>query len=144
MRHALYIAMACWAGAAGAQETPPKPSLFFSPAEVEAINGLLTARQASLSATGEVPVPPPVPPDIHMGALIYLHPNDWVIWLNGVRRTPQNRGGEFEIAVVTPERAELVWRGDSKAGPLRIRLRPYQTFVGTTGEILEGTLAPAR
>jgi len=137
--------LACCGGAM-AQQAQPRASLLFHPQEVEAIDRLLAGRAASLAAaeTSGRTGPPPVPPDIHMGALIYLRPNDWVIWINGVRRTPRDRLGELEIAAVTAERAEIVWRGDAAAGPLRIRLRPHQTFIGTTGEIFEGTITPAR
>ncbi len=146
MKLPVFILAACWASAAAAQQAAPRPSLFFNPAETAAIEGLLVAHEARVSAaqSDRGPVERPVPPDVHMGALIYMGPNDWVVWLNGARRTAQNRGGELEIAAVTPERAEIVWRGDTRGGPLRIRLRPYQTFVGTTGEILEGILTPAR
>jgi len=128
-----------------AQAPTPAPSLFFTPAEVAIGERILAGREPKpVSASGEYQGPPPVPPDIHLGALIFVAPGDWVLWVNGQRRTPSDRRGELEISAVSRERAEIVWRGDVKGGPLRVRLRPYQTFVGSTGEILEGALAPVK
>lgn len=123
------------------------PSLFFTPDEVAIGERIMAGREPRPPAADGEPEylgPPPVPPDIHLGALIFIAPGDWVLWVNGQRRTPRDSRGELEIAAVSRDRAEIVWRGDAKAGPLRVRLRPYQTFIGSTGEILEGALAPGK
>ena len=143
MRHlALLPALLLATPAAGAA------SLFFSPAELEIGERIMDRRpppqESAATPVSTAPAPeeaPPRPPDIYMGALIYLGPSQWSVWINGTRWTAaQPRSGDLRIAQVGPDRAEIIWTGDRKLGPLRVRLRPYQTFIGETGEIVEGTL----
>lgn len=129
-------------GAAHAQQSPP-PSLFFSADEVATIERLLKVREVVTKAVSAVPAEEPRPPapDVYLGALFYAGPNEWAVWVNGAKRTTRQRIDDIEVVRVTPEGADLVWRGDPKGGPRRIQLRPYQTWIGATGEVLEGVIA---
>jgi hypothetical protein len=132
------------AAAARAQTAPP--SLFFSEDEVATIQRLFKARETEAKARAAIATrapeePRPVAPDIYLGALLYSGPNDWAIWINGVKRTTRQRANDIAVVSVTPDGAELVWLGDPRGGPKRLQLRPYQTWVGATGEVLEGVLA---
>lgn len=142
LRHGLFLLLLATAPAAQAA------SLFFSPTEMEIGERIMDRRppppeNAALpvSAPSAPEEAPPRPPDIYMGALIYLGPNQWSVWINGDRWTSaQPRSGDLRIAQVGPDLAEIIWTGDRRQGPLRVRLRPYQTFIGDTGEIVEGSI----
>lgn len=140
----LALLVSCMAIAARAQTAPP--SLFFSEDEVATIQRLFKARETEAKARAVVTTkapeePRPVPPDIYLGALLYSGPNDWAVWVNGVKRTTRQRANDIAVVSVSPDGAELVWLGDPRGGPKRLQLRPYQTWVGATGEVLEGVLS---
>ncbi len=82
----------------------------------------------------------PAPPagSIHLAAIVYHAPDDWRIWLNGQSFTPAARPLAVEILKVTAERVVLAWRPRPGAPSTRIELRPNQTYVVASGEVVEG------
>lgn len=123
----------------------PTLSLFFLPAEMELGEALLQGQIADQQARelaeqqAVVPVaPPPPPPDVHLGALVYLGPDRWVLWLNGEARTPRSHGGEFRVVAVTADRARIAWAGGGGTPGYQVDLKPYQTYLAEAGSVVEG------
>jgi len=157
-RLALLCMLALPAGPAAAQTAPARPaddlaalralaepprSLFFRADEVEYGNAILEGEKADRQArdvmaglqSPAAPAPEPEPPDAHLGALVYLGPDRWVLWLNGERRTPRDRGGAMRIVAVGPDRVRIGWTG---AGAYQVDLKPYQTYLGAGRTVVEG------
>jgi hypothetical protein len=81
---------------------------------------------------------------IHLSAIVYRAPGDWRVWLNGESFTPRARPGPIEIQEVSAERVVLAWRPHPGAHPVRVELRPNQTFVVASGAVLEGSAGARR
>jgi hypothetical protein len=113
-------------------------SVFFTPDEMAKI------------ATPQVPKAPDLVPltDIHLGAVFYYGPNDWTVWINGEKWTPQIRRPELSIIDLRPlqnsprqeKGLELLVQlpRPSPTGAQVIALKPYQTWQAATGKIVEG------
>jgi hypothetical protein len=114
-------------------------SFLFSSA---ALRLLEAARAGQAPAAVAVIGPSPAPPagSIHLGAIVYQAPDDWRVWLNGQSFTPAARPGPIAILKVTADRVVLIWRPGPGATPSRIELRPNQTYVVASGEVVEGHL----
>lgn len=106
----------------------PETSLFFSADEVQTIEQPILKSLAASSA-GQ---------DVQLGAVFYYAPNDWVLWLQNQRWTPQTRQEGLRILEVAPDRVRLVLVDDNK----EITLRPHQTYLVASGRIVEGDGAP--
>ncbi|MDE1900898.1 MAG: hypothetical protein KGI37_04535 [Alphaproteobacteria bacterium] len=105
-----------------AADDMPQQSLFLSPQQT---------RDAEKLADQSLPAGAA---GIHLGAIIYYDRNDWTLWLQHKRWTPQTHEDGLKILDVTPASAELLWRDDN--GDERdITLRDGETYQIATGQI---------
>lgn len=72
--------------------------------------------------------PPPEKRYVSLGGIIYNSKDDWAIWLNGSRVTPDALPKEAIDLVVTKEFIDIKWLDDYTNRIFPIRLRPHQRF----------------
>lgn len=113
-------------------ETPP--SLFFTAEEVQTIEALKAAQPISVDESG----------DVHLGAVFYYAPDDWVLWLQGKRWTPDTQDESLRVIDVQPDEVCLAVAFLPGASSQEIRLKPHQTYRLSSGEVVEGPAALAR
>lgn len=82
--------------------------------------------------------PPPEERDIALGGIVYRKTNDWTIWLNGKRVTPDALPEEIIDLKVHGQYIELKWYDDWSNQIFPIRLRPHQRFNIDTRIFLPG------
>lgn len=82
--------------------------------------------------------PPPEERDITLNGLVYGGKNDWTIWLNGKRVTPNAIPEEVTDLRVYREYIEMKWYDDYSQSVYPIRLRPSQRFNLDTRIFLPG------
>lgn len=75
---------------------------------------------------------------IHLSAILYQGPGDWQIWLNGRSFAQNGVAGPIEILRVRADSVRLQWHGATTEQSADITLRPNQTYIVSTGEIVEG------
>jgi hypothetical protein len=129
---------------AGAARKAPGDSLLFSSQTLGLIEQARRGhgRPTPVAASGPgLRSEPPAPPGIiHLSAILYRAPDDWRIWLNGRSFTPAARPGAIEILAVTADAVQLTWRAGAGQRARRIELRPNQSYLLASGEIVEGRL----
>jgi hypothetical protein len=116
-------------------------SLLFSRQVLDLLEAARQARGAAVSATpADTSSQPPIPEPaaVHLSAVLYRGPSDWQIWLNGRSFAQSGVAGSLEILRVRPDSVRLKWRGAGTRQPAEITLRPNQTYIVGTGEIVEG------
>ncbi len=99
-----------------------KYSLLFAPAQVEAMKKALTAYESISHEVGtpdfQVPVEvapqqkvgePSDYPVFYLSSILYHSADDWTVWLDRARVTPQHNTGELVVTKVTPDRAWFRW-----------------------------------
>lgn len=112
------------------------PSLFFSDWEhdliVDARRGLVTRPPGDdgLGNEGER--------DIALGGIVYVSSDDWTIWLNGTRVTPNAIPADVMDLKVYKEYVELEWFDAPTNQIFPIRLRAHQRFNLDTRIFLPG------
>ena len=82
--------------------------------------------------------PPPEKRDIILNGLVYSGKNDWTIWINGKRVTPNAIPKEVTDLRVYKEYIEMKWYDDYSQSVYPIRLRPSQRFNLDTRIFLPG------
>lgn len=118
------------AGHALADEPPA--SLFFTHDEMRKL-----AEQASRRAAGNAN-------DIRLGAVFYYGPDDWVLWLQGQRWTPETRRDDVRVLSVMPGEVHLDIGGASGLIAHDVVLKPYQSYRLASGSVVEGGMESAR
>lgn len=143
--------------AAAAQPAPEKPNQYvskkgipFDPSAMPSILFTYQEHQAIVDARNsrglvrpvedweldaepedDVPLPPPPPPEtryIRLGGILYSSKNDWTIWLNEKRVTPDSLPPEIVDVKVSNEYVEMKWFDEYTKQILPIRLRSNQRF----------------
>lgn len=124
---------------ATAERKAAEDSLLFSREVQELLEAARRARGAASAVPAAAGAPParPEPGALHLSAIVYQGPNDWQIWLNGRRFDPGAGAGPIEIRGVQPDLVRLRWRGGTGRAA-EITLRPNQTYIVGSGEIVEG------
>jgi hypothetical protein len=107
---------------------PPDTSLFFTPDESRSIDSLTASLKPNPAAT----------PGIHLGAVFYYGPGAWSIWLRNTRWTPETTSEDLRVVDVSANKVDLEWISQPGSDPVRISLRPYQTYQISSGKIIEG------
>jgi hypothetical protein len=82
--------------------------------------------------------PPPEERDITLNGLVYGGKDDWTIWLNGKRVTPNAIPEEVTDLRVYKEYIEMKWYDEYSQSVYPIRLRPSQRFNLDTRIFLPG------
>ena len=108
-------------GAAWAADAPP--SLFFTPDEVRRIEPLAAKAAAQRNDRDAV----------HLEAILYYGPQNWIVWLNGKRWTPATHTPEIQILEVQSEHIRL----QTTDAPRDVTLKPHQIFHPARGTITE-------
>ena len=72
--------------------------------------------------------PPPEEREIKLGGIVYISENDWTLWLNGKRVTPDAIPEEIIELRVYNEFIEVKWFDVYTNQIFPIRLRPHQRF----------------
>ncbi len=96
------------------------------------INRAMQEEQASK------PKPPPEEREIKLGGIVYAAKNDWAIWLNGQRVTPDALPKEVIDLRVYDDYVEMKWLDDYTLRIYPIRLRAHQRFNLDTRMFLPG------
>jgi len=150
----LAAALSC-VGAAATVGQEVRPSLFFTPDEVQRARAFVESGTIpGTGGGGEAPPqisrpptssfdPPAVrprepTPDIRLGALMYWSDTNWVLWINGQAYRPGTAPPPFRVLAVTETFADIEWRSRDGSGIVRARLAPNQVRRGSTGEIVGG------
>lgn len=105
-----------------AENSLPQTSLFFTPEQT---------RQAESKARQNAPAGSA---DIHLGAVFSYGPDDWTLWLQGEKWTPQTRRDDLRVDSVSAEHVRIVWRDENDAEHM-ITLQPNQSYQMATGSI---------
>lgn len=126
---------------------PPPPaeniftrSLFFSAQEEEAIRQALMGVMDMAPLGPSVPgpgAPPPVYSVIKLYGVLYRGPDDWIVWINGHKVTPEELLPEIrDIKVDKSSKVHLKWYDAAFGGVIAITLRPHQMYDVQTGILL--------
>jgi len=127
LRLGLALALLLMPAAAQAGEIPAA-SLFFTAPEIRKIE--------TLNATGAQKETAPAA--LHLGAVLYYGPGDWVLWLDNQRWVPGTYRADLRIVDVKPGEVHFRWLASANAEPRTVTLRAYQTYNVATGRIVEG------
>ena len=74
----------------------------------------------------------------YLAAIVYFSPESWSFWLNGDRVTPDQGIDLVDVVSVYRDKVDLILHVASDKPAVPVRLRPNQSFIALTGEILEG------
>ncbi|MFA4993913.1 MAG: hypothetical protein WC521_01215 [Bdellovibrionales bacterium] len=105
-------------------EALPEASLFFTSQEMREA-GMLTRK-----------IPPVREGEIHLGAVVYYGPDDWTLWLQGTKWTPETEQSDLRVLEVTANDVRLLWRGENGKEAQEILLKPNQSFEIATGKVI--------
>lgn len=72
--------------------------------------------------------PPPEEREVRLGGIVYIDPEEWTIWLNGKRVTPDALPPEVLDLQVYKEYVEIKWLDDYTNQILPLRLRAHERF----------------
>ena len=115
-------------------------SFFLSPLEIAAIQQALVGKVASSKMLAEESKPIPAHRVIRISGVLYRTPQDWVVWMNNQKVTPDNLLPEIiDISVRDSSKVHLRWYDIGLNQVIAITLRPHQTYDITTGILLPGT-----
>ncbi len=119
---------------ANAAKKPPVflKNVFLSDDEVSAI------QRALLGVDKQEDTGPKPPRLLRLSGLLYKDPNDWVIWLNGNRLTPDRLLPEIIEITVDSKQIYLKWFDYGINNVIFITLRPHQIYDMETGILLPG------
>jgi len=110
------------------------PSLFFTVREqalIEEARRGVTARLATdreLDAAQDGDSIVKGPREVSIGGILYAGANDWVIWLNGEKITPQSLPSEITDITVNKDSVKLKWFDAYTNQIFPIKLKTHQRF----------------
>jgi hypothetical protein len=139
----LVLALLVLSMPAVAQETPAqaKRSLMFTAPEMAKILGAINDVNKPRSAAQAPAVPgqpaKPALPNIYVSAVADYGSGRWTVWANGLRIAPGRKAPGFRIVAVRDDRVEILVDGDP---PERVVLRPHQTWLSASDDIVEGII----
>ncbi len=114
-------------------DTAFSKSLLFTPQEISAIQrALLGVDTPTKDDT------PKLPRVLRLSGMMYKSPNNWVIWLNGKRVTPNRLLPEIIDISVDGSKVHLKWFDYGINDVISITLKPNQTYDLETGILLPG------
>lgn len=89
------------------------------------------------TAKTEAVNPAPLTDAISLGAVMYAGINDWAVWLQNERWTPQTNRPNLHIIAVSPDEVKLSITATAGSAAKEITLRPHQTYDPVSGTIGE-------
>ncbi|MFH1157884.1 MAG: hypothetical protein V1721_03240 [Pseudomonadota bacterium] len=115
-------------------------SFFMTPMELVTIRRALSGKASSAAtlsmAKGEIPAHRV----IRVSGVIYRTAEDWIVWMNGQKVTPENLLPEIiDIEVRDSSKVDLKWYDIGLNRVISITLRPHQTYDIPTGILLPGS-----
>lgn len=117
------------------KKQPFTDSLFLTQDEISAIQRALLGVDDKSKEEDTGPKPPRI---LRLSGLLYKSPNDWVIWLNGNRLTPNRLLPEIIEISVESTKIHLKWFDYGINNVIFITLRPHQVYDMETGILLPG------
>ena len=126
--------------AAPVDESVFSGSLFFSPLELATIQKALAGNVTGTAALGATTSHVDIPKVrvIALAGVVYRGPEEWTIWLNGRKVTPQNLLPEIMEIQVERDRVHLKWFDIGINNVISLTLRAHQTYDIVTGVLLPG------
>ena len=121
------ICLATFTASAAASDQTASP--FFTAEQLQRIDAF--APPAYVASSPDI---------IHLGAVLYYGPDNWALWLQGERWTPETDRPDLHILAVTPEQVRLSLTPLDKGPAQEISLRPHQSYNRITQTISEGRL----
>ena len=117
---------------------PFRGSFFLSPLEIAAIQQALSGRVIKAPTLAEETKPiVPSRRVIRISGVLYRSPQNWIVWMNNQKVTPDNLLEEIvDISVKDSSKVSLEWYDKGLNEVLSITLRPHQTYDITTGILL--------
>jgi hypothetical protein len=138
----LSLSLLAFAMPTAAQEAPAqaKRSLMFTAQEMAKIVGAINDVNKPHSA--QAPIVPgqpakPALPNIYVSAVADYGSGRWTVWANGQRIAPGRKAPGFRVVAVRDDRVEILVDGDP---PERVVLRPHQTWLSASDDIVEGII----
>ncbi len=107
-------------------EAPPTVSLFLTPEEYKEAE--ILAQRIQPAGKG----------DVHLGAILYFGKDDWSVWLQGEKHTPETARDDIRILKVTPQNVTLSVSPDDGSTPIDVTLAPNQSYRISTKKIISG------
>lgn len=74
---------------------------------------------------------------LYLSTILYYGPNDWTIWINGLPINPGENFRSFQVTDIGPSHVDLLVPLSAQ-GMRPVRLAPNQTFITSSGTIVEG------
>lgn len=107
-----------------------KSSLFFKPNEIAQIEHAVRAAQPLLlSQTRHV---------LHCGSIIYIDEDNWSVWLQGEKWTPETDKPNLHIIEVAENEVRISVQIAGNDGYKEITIKPNQSLNLLTGELFDG------
>jgi len=116
-------------------EPPFNDSLLF---EVEQLRQIQYAIDGYVMSLGRKESPVPVTRLIKLAGVIYKSTDNWVIWLNGKRVTPDRLLPEIVDIHVKKDKVYLKWFDKGLRDVILITLKPHHTYDIGAGVLLPG------
>lgn len=115
-------------------------SFFLSPLEVAAIQQALAGRTVSQETLAGEEKAVPAHRVIRVSGVLYRAPEDWIVWMNNKKVTPDDLLPEIvDIKVSDSSKVHLKWYDVGLNQVITITLRPHQVYDIVTGILLPGS-----
>lgn len=134
-----------WSSPTIAQQAPEQPAeeaprrtpdtLMFSIDELNEIQGRIASGGAEAEESRESAAIEDAA--LYLSTILFYSPTDWTIWVNDVPISPNQDFRSFEITNIGPDFVELLVPLSAQ-GMRPVRLAPNQSFVVSSGAVVEG------
>ncbi len=128
----------------GLQKPTDNFSVFFTPRELALIENAREGVVARLATDSELrdaqneQSVPKGPREINVGGILFLNPNDWTVWINNQKITPERIPPEITDISVGKDYIRLKWYDAYTNQIFPIKLKTYQRFNLDTRIFLPG------
>jgi hypothetical protein len=75
---------------------------------------------------------------IILSGIVYRNPEDWIVWINNQKMTPDDVLPEVVSVAVQEDKIDLEWYDIGLNDVIKIRMRPHQIYDIVTGVLLPG------
>ena len=117
-----------------------KGSFFMTPMELITIQRALSGKKSNDSTLGVAKGEIPAHRIIRISGVLYQTAENWIVWMNGQKVTPEKLLPEIvDIEVTDSSKVHLKWYDIGLNKVISITLRPHQTYDITTNILLPGT-----